>query len=308
MDECLENGGLVLKEVVIKEVGPRDGLQNEKEIISSQQKIEWINHLSETGLTYIEITSFVSRNWIPQLGDALEVAKGIKKKEGVTYAALVPNRKGLSGALEADVDEISLFISASESHNQKNINKRIADTLPIMKEVAEESTKAGKTVRGYVSTVFGCPYEGNVSVTTVLNICEQLLSYGVNEISLGDTIGIANPVQVEEILVQLLSHFDSRYFALHFHDTRGMALANVLRAMDVGINTFDSSIGGLGGCPYTPDATGNVATDDLVYMLEQMGFQTGINQTKLQEAAVFIQKRFRKYLKSLQMTIYNSTR
>ena len=308
MDECLENGGLVLKEVVIKEVGPRDGLQNEKEIISSQQKIEWINHLSETGLTYIEITSFVSRNWIPQLGDALEVAKGIKKKEGVTYAALVPNRKGLSGALEADVDEISLFISASESHNQKNINKRIADTLPIMKEVAEESTKAGKTVRGYVSTVFGCPYEGNVSVTTVLNICEQLLSYGVNEISLGDTIGIANPVQVEEILVQLLSHFDSRYFALHFHDTRGMALANVLRAMDVGINTFDSSIGGLGGCPYAPGASGNVATDDLVYMLEQMGFQTGINQTKLQEAAVFIQKRFRKYLKSHQMTIYNSTR
>jgi len=308
MDECLENGGLVLKEVVIKEVGPRDGLQNEKEIISSQQKIEWINHLSETGLTYIEITSFVSRNWIPQLGDALEVAKGIKKKEGVTYAALVPNRKGLLGALEADVDEISLFISASESHNQKNINKRIADTLPIMKEVAEESTKAGKTVRGYVSTVFGCPYEGNVSVTTVLNICEQLLSYGVNEISLGDTIGIANPVQVEEILVQLLSHFDSRHFALHFHDTRGMALANVLRAMDVGINTFDSSIGGLGGCPYAPGASGNVATDDLVYMLEQMGFQTGINQTKLQEAAVFIQKRFRKYLKSHQMTIYNSTR
>lgn len=303
-----KKGGAVLKNIVIKEVGPRDGLQNEKEIISSQQKIEWINHLSETGLTYIEITSFVSRNWIPQLGDALEVAKGIKRKEGVTYAALVPNRKGLEDALEANVDEISLFMSASESHNQKNINKRISGTLPIMKEVAEESLKVGKTVRGYVSTVFGCPYEGNVSVKAVLNICEQLLSYGVNEISLGDTIGVANPVQVEELLVQLLSRFDSHHFALHFHDTRGMALANVLRAMDVGIKTFDSSIGGLGGCPYAPGASGNVATDDLVYMLEHMGFKTGVNQVKLQQAAVFIQKRFRKQLKSHQMTIYNSTK
>ena len=292
----------------IKEVGPRDGLQNEKEIISSRQKIEWIHRLVDAGLNYIEITSFVSPSWIPQLSDALEVAKGIKRKEGVTYAALVPNQKGLEDALEANVDEISLFISASESHNQKNINKSIRSTLPILKNVSEEAIKMGKSVRAYVSTVFGCPYEGDVSVKTVFHICEHLLSSGVNEISLGDTIGIANPVQVEELLTQLMTHFDRHHFALHFHDTRGMALANILRSLDLGIKTFDSSLGGLGGCPYAPGASGNVATDDLVYMLEKMGFQTGINQEKLQAAAIFIQKQFRKQLKSHQMMIYNAIR
>ena len=292
----------------IKEVGPRDGLQNEKEIISSRQKIEWIHRLVDAGLNYIEITSFVSPSWIPQLSDALEVAKGIKRKEGVTYAALVPNQKGLEDALEANIDEVSLFISASESHNQKNINKSIGRTLPILKNVSEEAIKMGKSVRAYVSTVFGCPYEGDVSVKTVFHICEQLLSSGVHEISLGDTIGIANPVQVEEVLTQLMMHFDRNRFALHFHDTRGMALANILRSLDLGIKTFDSSLGGLGGCPYAPGASGNVATDDLVYMLEKMGFSTGIDQQKLQAAAIFIQKQFRKQLKSHQMMIYNAIR
>ncbi len=297
-----------MNNILVKEVGPRDGLQNEKEIISSHQKIQWINALSETGLKYIEITSFVSPSWIPQLSDAIEVSKGITRKEGVTYAALVPNLRGLEGAIEANLDEISLFMSASESHNKKNINKSIVDTLPIMKEVAVEAIKAGKTVRGYVSTVFGCPYEGEVSITSVLNICEQLISYGVTEISLGDTIGVANPAQVETVLTSVLKQFDQSKIALHFHDTRGMALANVLRSLDMGITTFDSSLGGLGGCPYAPGASGNVATDDLVYMLEKMGYQTGIDEKKLQAAAVFIQSRFRKQLRSSQMTVYNTTK
>ncbi|WP_042348471.1 hydroxymethylglutaryl-CoA lyase [Bacillus massiliigorillae] len=296
------------KNIVIKEVGPRDGLQNEKEIISTGQKIQWIDLLSNTGLNYIEITSFVPPKWIPQLSDALEVAKGIKKKEGITYAALVPNLRGLESALEADMDEISLFMSASESHNLKNINKSINDTFPVLKDVAVSSIKAGKTVRAYVSTVFGCPYDGEVSIDKVRDICEQLFQYGVTEISLGDTIGVADPAKVEIVLGELSKHFNKSRIALHFHDTRGMALANILRAVDMGFTTFDSALGGLGGCPYAPGASGNVATDDLVHMLEKMGYHTGINEDLLQTAAVFIQNRIRKSLRSHQMAIYNTVK
>ncbi|WP_019241414.1 MULTISPECIES: hydroxymethylglutaryl-CoA lyase [Bacillus] len=289
------------QKIMIKEVGPRDGLQNEKEIISSKQKIQWINYLSETGLSYIEITSFVPRNWIPQLSDAKEVARGIERKKGVTYAALVPNLIGLEAALESNMDEINIFMSASETHNQKNINKTITNTYPILKSVAIEALKAGKTVRGYISTVFGCPYEGEVNIKSVLEACDHLLQYGVNEISLGDTIGIANPVSVEKTLTEIGKHFDRSHFALHFHDTRGMALANILRSLDLGYTTFDSSLGGLGGCPYAPGASGNVATDDLVHMLNNMGYSTGISEEKLRVAAVFIQNRIRKSLRSHQM-------
>ncbi|MEH6942827.1 hydroxymethylglutaryl-CoA lyase [Bacillus sp. JJ722] len=296
------------KNIVIKEVGPRDGLQNEKEIISTGQKIQWIDLLSNTGLNYIEITSFVPQKWIPQLSDALEVAKGIKKKEGVTYAALVPNLRGLESALEADIDEISLFMSASESHNLKNINKSIDDTFPVLKDVAVSSIKAGKTVRAYVSTVFGCPYNGEVSIDTVRRICEQLFQFGVTEISLGDTIGVADPAKVELVLNEITKYFDKSRIALHFHDTRGMALANILRAIDMGFTTFDSALGGLGGCPYAPGASGNVATDDLVHMLEKMGYHTGINEDLLQTAAVFIQSKIRKPLRSHQMGIYNTVK
>jgi len=296
------------KKIVIKEVGPRDGLQNEKEILSSKQKIDWINQLSNTGIPYIEITSFVPSSWIPQLADALEVAQGITRLDGVTYAALVPNQKGLETALEANIDEVSLFMSASESHNKKNINKTITETFPIMKAVAKESLQAGKRVRAYVSTAFGCPYEGAVSIDSVLKICDRLLTDGAYEISLGDTIGVANPVQVEVVLTEVLKRFSADEIALHFHNTRGMALANILRGIDMGINTFDSSLGGLGGCPYAPGASGNVATDDLVHMLGQMGYETGINEEKLMDAAVFIQNILRKSLKSHQMSVMNQVK
>lgn len=296
------------KKIVIKEVGPRDGLQNEKEILSSKQKIDWINQLSNTGIPYIEITSFVPSSWIPQLADALEVAQGITRLDGVTYAALVPNQKGLESALEANIDEVSLFMSASESHNKKNINKTITETFPIMKAVAKESLQSGKRVRAYVSTAFGCPYEGAVSIDSVLKICDRLLTDGAYEISLGDTIGVANPVQVEIVLTEVLKRFSVDEIALHFHNTRGMALANILRGIDMGIKTFDSSLGGLGGCPYAPGASGNVATDDLVHMLGQMGYETGINEEKLMDAAVFIQNILRKSLKSHQMSVMNQAK
>ena len=289
--------------VQIKEVGPRDGLQNEKTIIATDQKIEWIDLLSETGLSYIEITSFVHPKWIPQLADALEVARKIRRKNTITYAALVPNRRGLENALLANVDEVSVFMSASETHNQKNINKSIADTLPILREVAEDASKEGKSIRAYVSTVFGCPYEKDVEINKVLHICERLLEMGVDEISLGDTIGIAHPLQVEMVLEEVAKRFSKEKIALHFHDTRGMALANIVIALTKGYSIFDSALGGLGGCPYAPGATGNVATDDLVYMLDRMGVQTGIDQEKLTKAAGYIQNKTGIPLSSKQMQI-----
>lgn len=289
--------------VQIKEVGPRDGLQNEMNIAPTEQKIEWIDLLSETGLSYIEITSFVAPKWIPQLADALEVSRKIKRKDTVTYAALVPNRKGLENALLANIDEVSIFMSASEAHNQKNINKSIADTFPILQEVAEDASKEGKTTRAYVSTVFGCPYEGEVQIDAVLHICDKLFAMGVDEISLGDTIGIAHPKQVDFVLDEVTKRFNKDRIALHFHDTRGMALANILVALKKGYTIFDSSLGGLGGCPYAPGASGNVATDDLVYMLERMGIRTGIDGRLLAEAADYIQKQMGIPLSSKQMAI-----
>jgi len=289
--------------VQIKEVGPRDGLQNEMNIAPTEQKIEWIDLLSETGLSYIEITSFVAPKWIPQLADALEVSRKIKRKDTVTYAALVPNRKGLENALLANIDEVSIFMSASEAHNQKNINKSIADTFPILQEVAEDASKEGKTTRAYVSTVFGCPYEGEVQIDAVLHICDKLFAMGVDEISLGDTIGIAHPKQVDFVLDEVTKRFNKDRIALHFHDTRGMALANILVALKKGYTIFDSSLGGLGGCPDAPGASGNVATDDLVYMLERMGIRTGIDGRLLAEAADYIQKQMGIPLSSKQMAI-----
>jgi hydroxymethylglutaryl-CoA lyase len=293
------------KQIVIKEVGPRDGLQNEREIVNTESKIEWINLLSESGLSYIEITSFVNPKWIPQLSDAMTVAKRIKKNPDVTYAALVPNMKGLEAALETGIDEISVFMSASESHNLKNINKTVDDTFPILKEVVINALQEKKTVRGYVSTVFGCPYEGRVTDEQVFKVCDALFDMGIKELSLGDTIGVANPRQVQVFLERALKKYDSQNLALHFHDTRGMALANVLKALDYGITTFDSSLGGLGGCPYAPGASGNVATDDLVHMLEKMGIDTGVNTENLAAAALFIQSKLNKLLPSHHMTVLN---
>ncbi|WP_143415431.1 hydroxymethylglutaryl-CoA lyase [Geobacillus sp. E263] len=286
------------KQVTIKEVGPRDGLQNEKTAISTEDKIAWINQLSKTGLTYIEITSFVHPKWIPQLSDALEVAMRIERAPGVTYAALVPNQKGLEKALAAQVDEVAVFMSASETHNRKNINKSIEETFPVLEEVVRAAKQEGKTVRGYVSTVFGCPYEGNVSVEQVIRVSERLFDMGIDELSLGDTIGVATPKQVQELLKIVLKRFPKEKLAMHFHDTRGTALANILISLEMGITTFDSSLGGLGGCPYAPGASGNVATDDLVYMLHGMDIATGIDVGRLAEAALFIQEKIGRPLSS----------
>lgn len=284
--------------VTIKEVGPRDGLQNEQTFLSTEDKINWINQLSQTGLQCIEITSFVNPKWIPALADSLEVAKGIERLPGITYTALVPNRRGLEAALEGNVDEIAVFMSSSETHNQKNINKSIADTFPVLGEVVKEALVAGKAVRGYVSTVFGCPYEGQVSIDQVIRVSEHLFEMGIRELSLGDTIGVANPLQVQEVLNALLKRFPIEKLALHFHDTHGTAIANILAALDVGITTFDASTGGLGGCPYAPGASGNVATEDVLYMLNQMGIDTGVNLEKLLGAGHFIQEKIGRSLPS----------
>ncbi|CAH8712557.1 hydroxymethylglutaryl-CoA lyase [Paenibacillus thiaminolyticus] len=292
--------------VTIKEVGPRDGLQNEKVFVPTEDKIAWINQLSGTGLKSIEITSFVNPKWIPALADAAEVAAGIERMPGICYSALVPNRQGLERALEADVDEAAVFMSASETHNLRNINKSIRVTLPMLREVAQEALAAGKSVRGYVSTVFGCPYEGPVSIDEVIRVSDTLFEMGIGELSLGDTIGIANPKQVQEVLDILLQRFDANKLALHFHDTRGTALANILVSMDMGITTFDASAGGLGGCPYAPGASGNVASDDLLYMLEAMGIHTGVNQEKLLSAARFIQEKIGRELPSRNLHVGSS--
>lgn len=289
--------------VKVKEVGPRDGLQNEKNIVSTEDKINWINQLSRTGLSYIEVTSFVHPKWIPPLADAFEVAKGIERVKGVTYAALVPNQKGLEKALKANIDEISIFLSASETHNRKNINKSIKETLSVLKSVVHESVSSGKTVRGYVSTVFGCPYEGKISMDKTMSICEALFEMGVYEISLGDTIGIATPKQVQEVVSSMINRFSSERLAMHFHDTRGTALANVIASLDLGISNFDSSVGGLGGCPYAPGASGNVATDDLLYMLEGMEINTGVSKERIYQAALFIQEKIGSPLASHSMKV-----
>ncbi|MGG3839839.1 hydroxymethylglutaryl-CoA lyase [Paenibacillus thiaminolyticus] len=292
--------------VTIKEVGPRDGLQNEKVFVPTEDKIAWINQLSGTGLKSIEITSFVNPKWIPALADAAEVATGIERMPGIMYSALVPNRQGLERALEADVDEAAVFMSASETHNHKNINKSIRATYPILREVVQEAIAAGKSVRGYVSTVFGCPYEGPVSVDEVIRVSDTLFDMGIGELSLGDTIGIANPKQVQGVLDILLQRFDSKKLALHFHDTRGTALANILVSMDMGITTFDASVGGLGGCPYAPGASGNVASEDLLYMLDAMGIHTGVNREKLLSAARFIQEKIGRELPSRNLQVGRS--
>ncbi|MDW0115931.1 hydroxymethylglutaryl-CoA lyase [Sporosarcina thermotolerans] len=286
------------EQVFIREVGPRDGLQNESKFINTEDKIEWINQLSSTGLSYIEVTSFVNPTWIPALSDADSVVKQITKAPGVTYAALVPNMRGLNRALESQIDEVSVFISASETHNKKNINKTIRETETVLAEVVRESITNNKSVRGYISTVFGCPFEGNVEINEVLRLTDSLFEMGIEELSLGDTIGVANPLQVRILLEELLKRYPQEKIAMHFHNTRGTAMANVLASLEMGITKFDSSLGGLGGCPYAPGASGNLATDDLHYMLSNMGIQTNINAEKLLSAAMFMQDKMDKPLDS----------
>lgn len=284
--------------VQLKEVGPRDGLQNEKTWITTEDKVNWINMLSTSGIKEIEYSSFVNPKMIPALSDAREVGKRIIRNPDVTYSALVPNLKGLEYALEAGIDGASVFMSASETHNQKNINKSIEDTYPVLDKVIVEAKQAGKHVTGYISTVFDCPYQGKIAPDKVLRVCEKLIESGVDDLSLGDTIGTAVPTQVEQLLELLLQHYPKEKLILHFHDTRGMAIANIMTAMHYGIYRFDSTIGGLGGCPYAPGAAGNVATNDVLYLLEGLGINTGIDEKKLQEAGVFIQNKLDKTLPS----------
>jgi hydroxymethylglutaryl-CoA lyase len=271
----------VERPISVYEVGLRDGLQNEAAFVPTADKVVLAGMLADAGLRRIELTSFVSPRWIPQLGDHAEVAARAERRPGVRYSALVPNRRGLEGAREAKLDEIAIFLSASETHTKKNINKTIAQALDVLGDVARVARDAGMRVRGYVSTVCGCPYEGAVDPGRVHAIVSALLEMGVYEVSLGDTIGVGNPAQVRRLVARISEDVPLDRLALHLHDTRGIALANVLAGLDAGISTFDSAFGGLGGCPYAPGASGNLATEDLAYMLEGMGHPTGIDLDRL---------------------------
>ncbi len=278
------------KKVKIVEVGARDGLQNEKETIQTSDKIKFIDLLTDSGLPVIEATSFVSPKWVPQLADASQVFINIKKPKGVFYPVLVPNVKGLERAVLSGVKNIAVFTAASETFTQKNTNMTIEDSLKAIADVAQQAARMGLWVRGYVSTGFVCPYEGRVAPDKVIAVVSRLLELGIHEISLGDTIGAAVPTNVESLLEKLLPVVASKKSALamHFHDTRGTALANILKSLEMGITILDSSAGGLGGCPYAPGASGNVATEDVLYMLHAMGIETGVSLEKVAEASRFI--------------------
>lgn len=270
--------------VSVYEVSPRDGLQNERATVPLADKIRLIDALVAAGLERIEITSFVSPKWIPQLADADDVARIVNEYPNVVYSALCPNEKGLARARGTRVAEIAVFMSASETHNRKNVNKSMRESL----EAAAVTTKLAKAenlrVRGYVSTAWGCPYEGDVPIATVARIARQLVDFGCYQISLGDTIGAGTPRQTAAVLDAVLAEVPLDAIALHMHDTRGTALANIVVGLQYGVRTYDASIGGLGGCPYAPGAAGNVATEDLVYMLRGMGVETGVDLERLVEA------------------------
>ena len=272
-------------DVHIYEVGPRDGLQNEARLIATDDKVAFIDALSASGLSAIEITSFVNPRWIPQLADAADVARRITRRPGVVYSALVPNRQGLDAAITAGMREVAVFMSASEMHNKKNVNKTIAATLEAFRDTVPPALAAGLKVRAYVSTVYGCPYEGAVDPQRAVDLCRELRALGCYQISLGDTIGVANPRQVRDVLSRVFAEVPVGDVAVHFHDTRGTALANILVAVEMGMTTVDSALGGLGGCPYAPGASGNVATEDVIYMLEGMGVRTGVDMDKLVAAS-----------------------
>jgi hydroxymethylglutaryl-CoA lyase len=267
--------------VSVYEVSARDGLQNEAALIPIEGKRRLIAALVDAGLQRIEITSFVSPKWVPQLADAEELASTEKAPPGVTFSALCPNARGLERALASGLTEIAVFLSASEAHNKMNVNKTIADTLTVFEEIVPPARAAGLRVRAYLSTVWGCPYEGAVDPARALAISEQLVELGCYQISLSDTIGVGTPRQTKEILKRFLDAMPVSQIAMHLHDTRGTALANVLVGLEMGVRDFDGSVGGVGGCPYAPGASGNLATEDLVFMLHGMGVETGVDLDKL---------------------------
>lgn len=272
--------------ISIVEVGPRDGLQNEKQSLSLGQRLQFIQHLVKSGLTRIEVGAFVSPKWVPQMAESRELILELYRRRGefppnVRFSALVPNVKGMEAALETPIAEIAIFGACSESFSKKNINCSIDESLERFRQVTAMAKKNKRKVRGYLSVAFGCPYEGEVSEAKVVELARAYLKMGVYEVVIGDTIGVANPAQVKSLLKKLKRHIPIKKLAMHFHDTRGTALANVLASLDLGVRTFDSSFGGLGGCPYASGASGNLSTHDLVYMLTGMGFKTGVDLAKL---------------------------
>jgi hydroxymethylglutaryl-CoA lyase len=276
------------------EVGARDGLQNEPLPVATSDKIAFIDRLSETGLPVVEVTSFVSPHAVPQLQDAAEVMAGISRRPKVAYPVLVPNRRGFEAALAAGAEEIALFTAASETFAQRNTNCSIAGSLERCAEIAVMALPRGVRIRGYISCVAGCPYEGAVDAETVAGIAARLTELGCYEISLGDTIGVATPGQVQGLLKVVAEKVPIPQLAVHFHDTYGQALANILAALEDGIAVVDSSVAGLGGCPFAPGASGNVATEDVLYMLNGLGIDTGVNLDRLIEAGLFICERLKR--------------
>lgn len=276
------------KKVRIVEVGPRDGLQNEAGVVPAAVKIELINRLADAGLQAIEATAFVSPKWVPQMADNAEVMAGIRRKPGVAYPVLVPNMKGFEAALAAGAEEIAVFGAASEAFSRKNINCSIAESLARFEPVAQAAKQHGLAVRGYISCVAGCPYQGAVEPAAVAEVAAELYRMGCYEISLGDTIGIGNPGKIQAMLSTVAKAVPMEKLAVHFHDTYGQALANLYAAMELGVATMDSSVAGLGGCPYAKGASGNVATEDVVYLLNGLGIQTGVDIDLVFEAGRFI--------------------
>ncbi len=279
------------QKVRIIEVGPRDGLQNEKSVLETEDKFHYISLLKEAGLQSIEVTSFVKPPAIPQMRDAVELFTMVRDRIGlgsVNFPCLVPNMYGYEKARDLGVKEIALFSATSDSFTQKNVNATVDETFERMEEVALAAKKDGIRMRGYISTAFGCPYEGKIDVKKLINVAERFLNLGVYEVSVGDTIGVAVPGQVRSHLKDFLKAIPVEKTAMHFHDTRGMALTNILVSLENGISVFDSSSGGLGGCPYAKGATGNVATEDAWYLMQSLGIETGIDIKKLSEASAFI--------------------
>ncbi len=276
--------------VKIVEVGPRDGLQNEVTSIKTEVKVELIERLANAGVKFIEAAAFVSPRWVPKMADSGEVMKRINRQSNVVYSALTPNLKGFNAALESKVNEVAIFAAASESFSKKNINCSIDESFQRFEAVTEAAKVAGLPVRGYISCVLGCPYEGAVSIEAVVGVARSLRKIGCHEISLGDTIGIGTPAKAKFLIQAIEKVVPINRIAVHFHDTYGQALANILAAMEIGVSIIDSSISGLGGCPYAQGASGNVASEDVLYMLDGLGVETGINLNAMIETSSFISK------------------
>lgn len=294
----------------IVEVGPRDGLQNEKSILATEDKFQFISSLSEAGLKSIEVTSFVKAPAIPQMADAVELFTKVNNElggKGVSFPCLVPNLKGYETARSLGVKEIAVFTATSDSFTKKNINATVDESFERMKEVCEAAKKDNVMIRGYVSTAFGCPYEGTMSIEKLISVTKRLFELGVYEVSVGDTIGVAIPQQVRGYIRALNNEFPIGKIAMHFHDTRGMALTNIYASLEEGITTFDSSAGGLGGCPYAKGATGNVATEDVWYLLHSQGLDTGIDIAKLAAASKFILEKINRQTESKFLRAYLTT-